>query len=33
MPKVASQATKSVELLQGDGGPGTIKKITFAEGY
>ncbi|TYJ45482.1 hypothetical protein E1A91_A02G059500v1 [Gossypium mustelinum] len=33
MPKVAPQAIKSVELLQGDGGPGTIKKNTFAEGY
>ncbi|KAG4157339.1 hypothetical protein ERO13_D02G057156v2 [Gossypium hirsutum] len=35
MPKVAPQAPqaiKSVELLQGDGGPRTIKKITFAEG-
>ncbi|KAG4210484.1 hypothetical protein ERO13_A02G052100v2 [Gossypium hirsutum] len=33
MPKVAPQSIKSVELLQGDGGPGTIKKNTFAEGY
>ncbi|KAB2040193.1 hypothetical protein ES319_D02G065400v1 [Gossypium barbadense] len=31
MPKVAPQAINSVELLQRDGGPGTIKKITFAE--
>ncbi|MFQ6628406.1 hypothetical protein Gotur_006477 [Gossypium turneri] len=31
MPKAAPQAIKSVELLQGDGGPGTIKKYTFAE--
>ncbi|KAG8499578.1 hypothetical protein CXB51_006223 [Gossypium anomalum] len=32
-PTVAPQAIKSVERLEGDGGPGTIKKITFTEGY
>ncbi|KAK5840688.1 hypothetical protein PVK06_009591 [Gossypium arboreum] len=32
LPTVAPQAIKSVERLEGDGGPGTIKKITFAEG-
>ncbi|GMJ02091.1 MLP-like protein 423 [Hibiscus trionum] len=31
-PKVVPHAIKSVEVLQGDGGPGTIKKINFAEG-
>ncbi|XP_062108680.1 major allergen Pru av 1-like [Humulus lupulus] len=32
VPKVAPQAVKQVEILEGDGGPGTIKKITFREG-
>ncbi|PON61978.1 Bet v I type allergen [Parasponia andersonii] len=32
IPKIASQAIKEVEILEGDGGPGTIKKITFGEG-
>ncbi|XP_062108688.1 major allergen Pru av 1-like [Humulus lupulus] len=32
IPKVVPQAIKSVEILQGNGGPGTIKKITFGEG-
>ncbi|XP_073155037.1 major allergen Pru av 1-like [Henckelia pumila] len=32
IPKVMPQAIKSVETLQGDGGPGTIKLITFGEG-
>ena len=32
MPKLMPQAIKSVETLEGNGGPGTIKKITFAEG-
>ncbi|KAJ4844982.1 hypothetical protein Tsubulata_011717 [Turnera subulata] len=30
LPKVAP--IKSVEIIQGNGGPGTIKKITFADG-
>ncbi|KAK8308588.1 hypothetical protein V6Z12_D02G070200 [Gossypium hirsutum] len=30
-PAKAFKAFVSVELLQGDGGPGTIKNITFAE--
>ncbi|GMN24780.1 hypothetical protein TIFTF001_049168 [Ficus carica] len=30
--KVAPQAIKHVEILEGDGGPGTIKKVTFGEG-
>ncbi|MBA0585391.1 major allergen Pru ar 1 [Gossypium raimondii] len=33
MPKVAPQTVKSVEVLEGNGGPGTIRKITFAEGH
>ncbi|KAJ9546497.1 hypothetical protein OSB04_019040 [Centaurea solstitialis] len=32
IPKVAPQAMKSVEILEGDGGVGTIKLITFGEG-
>ncbi|KAF5465416.1 hypothetical protein F2P56_015427 [Juglans regia] len=32
VPKVAPQAIKSAEIIEGDGGPGTIKKISFAEG-
>ncbi|GMY27834.1 stress and pathogenesis-related protein [Fagus crenata] len=32
IPKVAPQSIKSTETLEGDGGPGTIKKITFGEG-
>ncbi|GMN75131.1 hypothetical protein TIFTF001_052585 [Ficus carica] len=30
--KVAPHAVKHVEILEGNGGPGTIKKITFGEG-
>lgn len=32
IPKIAPQAIKNVEVLQGNGGAGTIKKITFGEG-
>ncbi|XP_062105033.1 major allergen Pru ar 1-like [Humulus lupulus] len=32
IPKVAPQAIQSVEILEGDGGVGTIKKITFGQG-
>ncbi|KAI8561742.1 hypothetical protein RHMOL_Rhmol04G0364700 [Rhododendron molle] len=32
VPKVLPQAVKSVETLQGDGGPGTVRLITFGEG-
>ncbi|KAL3753028.1 hypothetical protein ACJRO7_000426 [Eucalyptus globulus] len=32
LPIALPQAVKSVEVLEGDGGPGTIKLITFAEG-
>ncbi|KAM5568857.1 major allergen Pru av 1 [Rosa sericea] len=32
IPKIAPQAVKSFEILEGDGGAGTIKKITFGEG-
>ncbi|XVE82216.1 hypothetical protein DITRI_Ditri15bG0129800 [Diplodiscus trichospermus] len=31
-PKVVPRAIKSCELVQGDGGPGSIKKVTFGEG-
>ncbi|XP_059643189.1 major allergen Pru ar 1-like [Cornus florida] len=32
IPKILPQAIKSVEILEGDGGPGTIKLVTFGEG-
>ncbi|KAL6293063.1 hypothetical protein ACE6H2_001205 [Prunus campanulata] len=32
IPKIAPQAIKSSEVVQGDGGVGTIKKITLGEG-
>ena len=31
-PKVVPKAIKCIELLEGDGGPGSIKKVTFGEG-
>uniref|UniRef100_A0A2N9HG67 Bet v I/Major latex protein domain-containing protein n=1 Tax=Fagus sylvatica TaxID=28930 RepID=A0A2N9HG67_FAGSY len=33
IPKILPHAIKSAEILEGNGGPGTIKKITFHEGY
>ncbi|KAA8527411.1 hypothetical protein F0562_034874 [Nyssa sinensis] len=32
IPKILPQAIKCVEVLHGDGGPGTIKLVTFGEG-
>ncbi|XAR48670.1 hypothetical protein NMG60_11031561 [Bertholletia excelsa] len=32
MPKIVPQAIKSIEIIQGDGGPGTIKQLNLAEG-
>nr|CAA54694.1 1-Sc1 [Betula pendula]prf//2122374A allergen Bet v 1-Sc1 [Betula pendula] len=32
IPKVAPQTVSCVENIEGNGGPGTIKKITFPEG-
>ncbi|KAA8548704.1 hypothetical protein F0562_000388 [Nyssa sinensis] len=32
IPKLMPQAIKSIEIIQGDGGPGSIKQINFAEG-
>ena len=32
IPKILPHAIKSAEILEGNGGPGTIKKITFHEG-
>ncbi|KAG8385309.1 hypothetical protein BUALT_Bualt03G0028700 [Buddleja alternifolia] len=32
IPKLMPQAIKSVEIIKGDGGAGSIKKINFAEG-
>ncbi|KAG6664224.1 major allergen Pru ar 1-like [Carya illinoinensis] len=32
IPKVVPQAIKTSEIIEGNGGPGTIKKITFGEG-
>ncbi|XVF38794.1 hypothetical protein REPUB_Repub20aG0132600 [Reevesia pubescens] len=32
IPKIVPQAFKSVEYIQGNGEPGSIKKVTFGEG-
>lgn len=32
IPKLAPQAVKGTEILEGNGGVGTIKKVTFGEG-
>ncbi|CAL8080344.1 unnamed protein product [Prunus armeniaca] len=32
IPKIAPQSVKSAEIVEGDGGVGTIKKISFGEG-
>lgn len=32
IPKIAPQAVKNVEIIEGAGGPGTIKQMNFAEG-
>lgn len=32
LPKIVPQAIKSIEILDGNGGPGTIKKLTFGDG-
>ncbi|KAK9986708.1 hypothetical protein SO802_031659 [Lithocarpus litseifolius] len=32
IPKIAPQAIKSAGIIEENGGPGTIKKITFCEG-
>ncbi|KDP27480.1 hypothetical protein JCGZ_20016 [Jatropha curcas] len=32
LPKVLPQAINSVDVLEGNGGPGTIKQINFGEG-
>ncbi|OMO58400.1 hypothetical protein COLO4_34686 [Corchorus olitorius] len=32
IPKILPQAIKSVEILEGDGGAGTIKQINFGQG-
>ncbi|XP_068331924.1 major strawberry allergen Fra a 1-3-like [Pyrus communis] len=32
IPKIAPQAIKTVEILEGDGGVGTIKKVSFGKG-
>ncbi|KAJ9699689.1 hypothetical protein PVL29_005519 [Vitis rotundifolia] len=32
IPKILPQAIKCVEIIEGDGGAGTIKKVTFGEG-
>ncbi|XP_022761235.1 major allergen Pru ar 1-like [Durio zibethinus] len=32
IPKIVPKAFKSVEFIEGDGGPGSIKKITFGDG-
>ncbi|XP_071694075.1 LOW QUALITY PROTEIN: major allergen Pru ar 1-like [Rutidosis leptorrhynchoides] len=32
IPKIVPQAMKSIEIVEGDGGVGTVKLITFGEG-
>lgn len=32
IPKLMPQAIKSIELVEGEGGPGSITQINFAEG-
>ncbi|XP_062150338.1 major allergen Pru ar 1-like [Alnus glutinosa] len=32
IPKLLPQVVKSIQIIQGDGGAGSIRKITFAEG-
>ncbi|KAI4334911.1 hypothetical protein L6164_013613 [Bauhinia variegata] len=32
IPKVAPQAIESTQIVEGDGGAGTIKKVTFGQG-
>lgn len=31
IPKLMPQAIKGIDTVEGNGGPGTIKKLTFAE--
>ncbi|KAE8714214.1 Major allergen Pru ar 1 [Hibiscus syriacus] len=33
IPRIVPQAFKSVEYIQGNGEPGSIRKVTFAQGY
>ncbi|MCD7464241.1 hypothetical protein HAX54_052332 [Datura stramonium] len=32
LPKIAPQVIKNVEIIHGDGGPGSIKQMNFVEG-
>lgn len=32
IPKILPQVIKSVQIIEGDGGVGTIKEVTFGEG-
>lgn len=32
LPNLIPQAIKSIDTVEGSGGPGTIKKLTLAEG-
>lgn len=32
LPKIVPQAIKSIETIEGNGGPGTIKKLNFGDG-
>ena len=32
IPKILPQTIKCVEIIEGDGGAGSIKKVTFGEG-
>ncbi|KAF9677969.1 hypothetical protein SADUNF_Sadunf08G0163200 [Salix dunnii] len=33
IPQLLPQVVTSIETIEGNGGPGTIKKFTFTEGY
>lgn len=33
IPKIVPQAIKSIETIEGDGGPGSIKQMNFIEGF
>lgn len=32
LPKIVPEAIKSIEIIEGNGGPGTIKKMNFGDG-
>lgn len=32
LPKIIPDVVKSIEVLEGNGGPGTVKKLAYVEG-